>query len=168
MIVLGRIVGTYGLRGWVKLHPMGDDFNALGEMPQWWLGPVADGEVWTPYAIHALKAHGKGWVVKFAGVDDCNAAQTIDGNYVAAPREALPMTGADEYYWADLVGLEVVNGKGERLGKVAGLLSTGAHEVLCVRDAEGKNERLLPFVAQVVKNVDRANGTICVEWGADW
>lgn len=168
MIVLGRIVGTYGLRGWVRLFPMGDDFNALGGMPQWWLGPVADGEAWTPYAIDALKEHGKGWVVKFVGVDDCNAAQAIGGNYIAAPREALPKTAADEYYWADLVGLEVVNAQGERLGKVTGLLSSGAHEVLCVRDAEGGKERLLPFVAQVVKSVDKVSRTIRVEWGADW
>jgi 16S rRNA processing protein RimM len=137
-------------------------------MPRWWLSPVADGEAWTPYAIHALKEHGKGWVVKFVGVDDCNAAQTINGNYIAAPREALPKTEADEYYWADLVGLEVVNAQGDRLGKVTGLLSSGAHEVLCVRDAQGEHERLLPFVAQVVKCVDKASRTICVEWGADW
>ncbi|MFA7269054.1 MAG: ribosome maturation factor RimM [Sterolibacterium sp.] len=170
MIVLGRIAGPYGLHGWVKLNAYGDDFDALGEMPQWWLGSDSAGEVWNPYALKALKQHGKGWVAKFAGVDDRNAAEAIDDLYIAAPRNALPKTAADEFYWADLVGLEVVNIQGERLGKVTRLLSGSAHEVLCVGDGEGgeMQERLLPFVAQVVKSVDTANGTIRVEWGVDW
>ena len=170
MIVLGRIVGAYGLHGWVKLLAMGDDFDALGRMPQWWLGTDSDAEDWQAYALDAAKAHGKGWVVKFVGVDERNAAQALEGKYIAAPRAELPETAKDEYYWADLVGLEVVNTQGERLGQVTGLLSSGAHDVLCVRDgAEEKvQERLLPFVAQVVKNVDMASRRICVEWGRDW
>lgn len=172
MIVLGRIAGPYGLHGWVKLNAYGDDFDALGTMPRWWLGESAEGDVWSPYALSGLKVHGKGWIVKFAGVDDRNASEAIDGRYIAAPREALPKTAKDEFYWGDLVGLEVVNTQGERLGKVTGLLSSGAHEVLCVGGEEGPDEklqeRLLPFVAQVVKSVDTANGTIRVEWGVDW
>lgn len=168
MIVLGRIVGPYGLHGWVKLHPMGDDFGALGAMPNWWLAKDAENATWQPYELESLKEHGKGWIVKFVGLDDRTGAEGIAGKFVGAPREALPKTEADEYYWADLVGLEVVNKQGERLGKITGLLSCGAHEVLCVRGANEAKERLLPFVAQVVKNVDRASGTILVEWGADW
>ena len=170
MIVLGRLVGPYGLQGWLKLHPFGDDFGALGNMSQWWLGAEADGDVWTPYALHALKTQGKGLIVKFQGIDGRNDAESIDRLYVAAPREALPETGVDEYYWADLIGLEVVNTSWEPLGKVSGLLSCGAHEVLCVQDGVGEKtrERLLPFVAQVVKKVDRESKTIHVEWGVDW
>ena len=170
MIVLGRIAGPYGLQGWVKLNAYGDDFGALGTMPQWWLGAAAEGEVWTPFALQDLKSHGKGWIVKFIGVDDRNGSEAITGSFIAAPRQALPETAANEFYWADLVGLEVVNTQGERLGRVTKLLSSGAHEVLCVCDGEGgkMQERLLPFVAQVVKSVDTANCTIRVEWGADW
>ena len=170
MIVLGRLVASYGLKGWLKLHPFGDDFEALGNMPQWWLGADADGEEWTPYALHAVRSQGKGLIVKFDGIDGRSAAEAMEGLYIAAPREALPNTAADEYYWADLIGLDVVNASGESLGKVSGLLSSGAHEVLCVQDSEGgkTKERLLPFVAQVVKKVDRASKTIHVEWGVDW
>lgn len=168
MIVLGRISGPYGLHGWVKLNAYGDDFDALGTMPQWWLGLDDQGEQWTPHALQELKHHGKGWIVKFAEVDDRIASEAIAGRYIAAPREALPKTATNEFYWADLVGLDVVNTQGECLGKVTKLLSSGAHEVLCVSDGEGEEmqERLLPFVAQVVKSVDAA--TIQVEWGADW
>ena len=170
MIVLGRIAGPYGLHGWVKLNAYGDDFDALGTMPEWWLGATADAESWVPHALQDLKLHGKGWIVKFVSVDDRNAAEAITGRYIGAAREDLPMTAADEYYWADLVGLEVVNVQGERLGRVTKLMSSGAHEVLCVCDGEGEKvqERLLPFVAQVVKSVDAASRSIRVDWGADW
>jgi 16S rRNA processing protein RimM len=170
MIVLGRIAGAYGLHGWVKLQTYGDDFPALGEMSQWWLGIDGNGTDWQPLVLEASKAHGKGWIAKFAGIEERNAAQALDGKYIAAPRDELPKTDKDEYYWADLVGMDVVNLQGERLGQVTSLLSTGAHDVLCVHEgAEGaKQERLLPFVAQVVKSVDTASRVIRVEWENDW
>jgi len=170
MIVLGRVAGAYGLQGWVKLQPYGDDFPALGEMPQWWLGDDSSGTDWQPCALEACKAHGKGWIAKFAGIDERNAAQALDGKFIAAPRDELPKTAKDEYYWADLVGMDVVNLQGERLGQVTSLLSSGAHDVLCVQEgaAGAKQERLLPFVAQVVKSVDTASRVIRVDWGGDW
>lgn len=170
MVVLGRIVGPYGLRGWVKVHPFGDDVAGLGDMQQWWLGADDTGKSWTPYALQELKPHANGWIVKFAQVDGRDASEAIDGLYVAAPRSELPKTAAEEYYWADLIGLTVVNTQGERLGKVIELLSCGAHDVLCVEEnmAGTAKQRLLPFVAQVVKSVDPASATICVDWGSDW
>lgn len=166
MIVLGRIIAPFGVQGWVKVHPFGDGPDAWCGMAQWWLAAEPDALTWQPYALQEASLHGKGLVAKFVGVDGRDAAEAIDGLYVGAPREALPTNAADEYYWADLVGLEVVNKEGERLGQVASLLSSGAHEVLCVRD--GEQERLLPFVAQVVKSVDVQGGVIRVDWGADW
>ena len=171
MIVLGRIIGPFGVHGWVKVHAFGDGPDAWCAMPQWWLSAEAEADAaepgkWVPYALAEASLHGKGLVAKFASVIDRSGAEAIAGLYVGAPRESLPKTEADEYYWADLVGLDVVNMQGERLGKVSGLLSSGANEVLCVRD--GEHERLLPFVAQVVKSVDTASGRICVEWGSDW
>lgn len=175
MIVLGRVVGPYGLRGWVKFHPFCDDVAALGDMKQWSLGTNPEGADWKIHALSGLKPHAKGWIVRFAGVEDRTAAEAIDGMYVAAEREWLPEPDADEYYWADLVGLEVVNVQGERLGRVVELISSGAHDVMCVADdavdrtgSDAVRQRLLPFVAQVVKKVDPANGTILVEWGLDW
>ena len=171
MIVLGRIIGPFGVHGWVKVHAFGDDPDAWSTMPQWWLSAKADAEPgkWQPYALSEATLHGKGLVARLERVGDRSAAEAIAGLYVGAPREALPQTAADEYYWADLVGLDVVNTQGERLGKVSELLSSGANEVLCVRD--GEHERLLPFVAHVVKRVERlegGGGVISVDWGADW
>ena len=171
MVVLGRVVAPYGLQGWVKLHFFGDDGEALGSMPQWWLGAEVNGQPgqqWTPYTLQELKPHGKGLIARFVQVGDRNASEAIDGFYIAAPRAALPKTAKNEYYWAELIGLAVVNTQGERLGEVANLVSSGAHDVLCVQGGEGTKERLLPFVAQVVKNVDPLKREILVEWGLDW
>lgn len=171
MVVLGRIVGPYSLRGWLNVHFFGDDPEALGEMPQWWLGSnpeaLSDESAWQAFELQQLRPHGKGMIAKFGGIDDRTAAEAIDGFYIATPRSALPKTTQDEYYWADLVGLQVVNTQGEELGRLTSLMTAGAHEVLCIKDESG-HERLLPFVAAVVKKVDIASGQMLVNWGSDW
>jgi len=168
MIVLGRIVAPFGIRGWVKIHPFGDDPASWVDMPRWWLAADdrADDDAWQARELEECAPHGKGLVARFEGVDTRAAAESLAGQYVGAPRECLPGTARGEYYWADLVGLEVVNLAHERLGIVADLLSSGAHEVLCVRDDE--HERLLPFVEAVVKEVDLARRRIRVDWELDW
>ncbi|WP_079436954.1 ribosome maturation factor RimM [Zoogloea sp. LCSB751] len=168
MIVLGRIVAPFGVGGWVKVHPFGDDPLSWKNMPQWWIGPDPDGDDWTPYTLKGCKAHGKAGalVAAFGEVPDRNSAEAIEGLYIAAPRDALPKPGEDEYYWADLVGLEVFNASDVHLGTVKGLLSTGVHDVLQVQD--GDVERLIPFVASYVTEVDAVGRRIRVDWEADW
>lgn len=134
-------------------------------MPTLWLGK--ENGPWQERGLKALKAHGDGLVALLDGVPDRNAAEVLKGLLIAAPRTALPETGADEFYWGDLLGLAVVNTLGESLGRVVGLLETGANDVLRVVDAAGV-ERLLPFVEAVVLTVDKAEGLIRVEWGSDW
>lgn len=168
MIVLGRIVAPFGVQGWLKIHPFGDDPTSWRKMPQWWLcaDDNAPAEQWKPYTLKTCRAHGKGLVAALGEVQDRNAAEAVDGWYIGAPREALPTTAEDEFYWGDLVGLDVVNEAGEPLGSVKGLLSTGAHDVLQV--SEGETERLIPFVAAYVLDVDLAARRIRVAWGKDW
>jgi 16S rRNA processing protein RimM len=166
MIVLGRIVAPYGVRGWVRIHPFGDDPDSWRQISKWWLGADAESTSWREAEITGLRTQGSTWVAKFAGVDDRNGAEALDGWYIAAPRAQLPKTAVGEYYWADLLGLVVVNEQGEALGKVASLLETGVHPVLVVQD--GETERLLPFVEAVVLEVDSAAARIRVAWGKDW
>ena len=172
MVVLGRVIAPYGVHGWLKVFPMGDDPESWRALPAWWLGSDADGapETWQRFDLEDLRWHGKGLVVKLKGVDGRTAAEALDGRYIAAPREALPRTGADEYYWADLIGLQVTNEQGAVLGTVTEMLETGANDVLVVREGESKDakQRLLPFIASVVKAVDVAAGAIRVDWPEDW
>lgn len=165
-IVLGRLADPYGLRGWIKLYPYGDDPLGWAEMPALWLG--SEGGPWREVGLRQLKSHGEGVVALFDGVSDRTAAEALKGCLVGAPRVALPQTSEDEFYWADLIGLSVTNEAGDSFGKVVGLLETGANDVLRVVSAEGGEERLIPFVDAVVKAVDRVSGVIRVEWGLDW
>lgn len=167
-IVLGKIVGAYGVQGWVRVHPFADDPLAWGKLPTWRLGQEdAPPEGWREVEVLRSRVHLGALVAQLADVADRDAAEALKGLLVGVPREALPPAGENEYYWDDLVGLEVVNVRGERLGEVASLLETGANDVLCVRADDGK-ELLLPFVGAVVLDVDLAQKRIRVEWEADW
>ncbi|MBS4020361.1 MAG: ribosome maturation factor RimM [Dechloromonas sp.] len=165
MVVLGRLADPYGIRGWLRLHPFGDDPLAWAEMPVWWIG--REGGPWREVGLKGLKAHGDGIVVLLDEVPDRTAAEALKGTLVGAPRDMLPPPADDEFYWGDLVGLVVVNEADETLGTVAGLIETGANDVLRVV-AEDGTERLLPFVEAVVLTVEKEAGRIRVAWGSDW
>jgi 16S rRNA processing protein RimM len=171
MVVLGRITAPYGVQGWIRLHPFGDDPDRWREIDRWWLGrEESDFSAWRAYPLQGLRLQGKSWVAKFVGVDGRTDAELLVGQYVGAPRSALPVTGQDEFYWADLVGLMVVNEKQEPLGRVVEMIESGAHAVMVVVEGDGqsKHERLLPFVGHVVKEVDVAAGLMRVDWERDW
>ncbi|MFV5214958.1 ribosome maturation factor RimM [Azonexus caeni] len=165
IVVLGRLAEAYGIQGWIRLHPFGDDPLGWRRIPVWYLG--REGGPWREAELHGLKAHGDGLVVSFVGIADRTAAEGLKGQLIGVPREALPETGDGEFYWADLLGLAVVNEEGALLGKVAALIETGANDVLQVVNDAGE-ERLLPFVDAVVLEVDKPAGVIRVAWGCDW
>ena len=110
MIVLGRLTAPYGVQGWLRLHDFGDDPERWREIRSWWLGrDEQDFSGWRSYALQSMRLQGKGRVIKLTGVDGRSAAEAMVGSFVGAPRTALPKTGPDEFYWADLIGLRVVN-----------------------------------------------------------
>jgi 16S rRNA processing protein RimM len=164
MIVLGRVTAPFGVRGWIKVHPYGDDPQSWAAIPQWWIG--REPEDWRELRLEELRPHGSGVIAKLEGVTDRSLAQALAGLDFAAPREALPATASDEYYWGDLIGLRVEGSEKRPLGRVERLIESGAGQVLGVRD--GERERLIPFVAPVVAEVDLAAGVIRVDWRADW
>lgn len=165
IVVLGRLTDPYGIQGWIKLRPYGDDPLAWAEMPTWWLGK--EGSPWREVKLKGLKLHGDGVVMLLDGVPDRTAAEALKGMLVGAPRDKLPATDDDEFYWGDLIGLAVLNAADEKLGVVANLIETGANDVLRVVADDGV-ERLLPFVDSVVLSVDKDAGVIRVAWERDW
>ena len=147
------------------MFPFGDDPQSWAAVPKWWV--AREGEPWRECGLKGLKIQGKGWVVALDCIPDRSTAESMKGVLVGLPRDVLPATKTDEFYWSELIGLQVINAQGEVLGRVDGLLETGANSVLRVI-ADDKTERLLPFVASVVLNVERDDGLIRVEWGSDW
>lgn len=117
---------------------------------------------------------GEGLVARLDGIDDRDRAVDLVGNEVAIQMSQLPPVAQDEFYWAQLEGLRVVNLEGEELGCVSHLFETGANDVLVVRhgrddetDAGRTGERLIPYVKGVVRSVDLDGGVITVDWHAD-
>jgi len=160
---MGRVLAPYGVKGWVKVAPFTAAPDALTRFDRWWIGGP-DG--WEEAEVAEAVRHGANVVARLAGCSDRDQAAKLRGREVALPRESLPEAQKNEYYWADLVGLEVVNAESASFGKVTELFSNGAHDVM--RIGAGKGERLVPFVPAVVRKVDLAGGRIEVDWGPDW
>ncbi|MBI1964849.1 MAG: 16S rRNA processing protein RimM, partial [Betaproteobacteria bacterium] len=123
-----------------------------------------DGD-WRLRAVAEAKVQGRAVIARLEGCGDRESAAALRGREVAVPRAALPRTRENEYYWADLVGLNVVNAEAQDLGRVTRILQTGANDVLVV---QGGRERLIPFIAEVIRDVDLAAGVVRVDWGADY
>lgn len=162
-VVLGRINGFYGVRGWVKVFSYTEPRANIVKFPSWLL--KRDGR-WEPVAVEAGRTQGKGVVAKLAGFDDRDAAAALLDSEIAVRRDQLPRPGRDEFYWVDLEGLEVVTTDGQSLGRVSHLLATGANDVLVVK---GDRERLVPFVRdRFVTDIDFDAGRITVDWDPEF
>ncbi|MEW5943009.1 MAG: ribosome maturation factor RimM [Pseudomonadota bacterium] len=159
---MGHVSAPFGVRGWIKVHAYTETGDGLLDYPVWWVGKPG---AWRECAVLDAEVHSKSLAAHLEGCNDRDAAAALRGALIAVPREALPPAEADEYYWNDLIGLRVVNAQGQDLGEVAKLLETGANDVLVV---QGERERLIPFVAGTILEVDVDSGRIRVDWGADY
>jgi 16S rRNA processing protein RimM len=160
---MGRVLAPFGIKGWVKVESYSDSPESLLARRGWWLGRDGD---WAEVRVVGTELHGSRLVARFEGCETPEAALAYRGREVALMRDALPPPGKNEFYQADLIGLEVRNVEDELLGTLTGLFSNGAHEVMRVAGAEG--ERLLPFIPQVVRDIDLGARRIHVDWGKDW
>jgi 16S rRNA processing protein RimM len=176
-VEVGRIVDAFGVKGWIKIEPYSSDPQALYSSRRWFLkpsdeaGPRPGPDPVLPTLLKVTEArdHGGLVVARVQEIDDRNAAQGLRGARVFVSRASFPTAAPDEFYWVDLIGLQVINRQGERLGEVAGLLDTGAHSVLRVTPHEmHAPQRLIPFVAAYVDAVDLEAKRITVDWSLDY
>ena len=162
-IVMGRVAGPYGIRGWVHVVSFTQPRENLLDYRPWYL---ARDRRWQAIDSVEARRHGKGLIAKLPGCDDRDAASLLRGMHIGVRREHLPQPGEDEYYWHDLVGLQVQTTQGRVLGTVDHLIETGANDVLVVR---GERERLIPFIlGQVVLSIDLAAGEMRVDWDPEF
>ena len=165
---MGHVTGPYGVLGWIKVTPYTEYIDGLLDYPEWWLGK-GDGE-WRKFRVLAGEVHGSILLASLEQYTDRTSAMRLKGLRIAIPRSqfpALPESGEEGYYWSDLIGLTVMNVQGEELGRVAGLLETGANDVLQVQSMEGP-ERLIPFIDHVIVKVDFEVSRITVDWARDY
>jgi 16S rRNA processing protein RimM len=159
---MGRIVGPFGVQGWLKVKAFTEEPEGLGDFKRWLVGAPGG---WREMAIEDFEVHSKGPVAKLVGCDDREGADKLRGCDVAVTRGELGEADEGSLYWVDLVGLEVFDESGAALGKVEGLFETGETSVLVVK---GTKERMIPFVPAYVKAVDREAKRITVDWKADY
>lgn len=162
-VAMGYIKGVFGVKGWVKIHTDTEYTDSLLDFPQWRLSK--DGQIQT-VTIAESKINGDELLVRFEGIADRNAAALLRGYTIEIDRSSFADTEDDEYYWADLVGLTVINREQLNLGTISSLMDTGAHDVLVVDGDFGR--KLIPFVAQYIDEVNIPQKKICVDWGSDY
>lgn len=185
-VEVGRVLGAWGIKGGIRVQPFSKSPEALFSSRRWFIrppeaptaavGPKAVALRYPPVLrITHSKEQGDAVVATAQELPDRNAAEAMKGARIFIARSSFPTTGDGEFYWIDLIGLTVVNRQGEVLGEVIDLIDTGAHSVLRIRRpdaAEGapldQTERLVPFVAAFVDDVNLAERRIKVDWGLDY
>jgi 16S rRNA processing protein RimM len=170
-LIVGKISGVHGVKGWVKVHSDTEPREGITEYSPWYLqqGSQRKGE-WRQVRVEQGRRHGKTVIAKLEDVDDRDAAMLLTGAVIAISARQLPLLDKDEFYWRDLVGLRVINTQGLELGTVQRIIETGANDVLVVGDStrEGR-EHLVPWTpGNAVLDVDLDNGQIRVDWDEDF
>jgi len=183
-IEVGRIADAWGIKGWVKVQSFSANADALFASRRWFLKPAEDKKPVVAVKaqqslppllkILACRDHGDTIVANAEGVADRNSAEALRGARIFVSRSQFPSADPGEYYWIDLIGLNVVNREGEALGTVLGLMDTGPHSVLRIAPVgaddklKPEQERLIPFVGAFVIDVSLENKLITVDWGLDY
>jgi 16S rRNA processing protein RimM len=158
-VALGRVVGAFGIKGWIRLLSFTDPPEGILRYRVWNLA----GREWKVVEGHA---HGGTVLASLEGLTDRDAAAALNEQVVEVPRASLPKPKRGEFYWADVLGAEVVSTKGAALGTLASVTSNGAQDVMVL---QGERERLIPFVVgPIVIGVDAAAKRIVVEWEPEY
>ena len=173
-IEVGRIADAWGIKGWFKVLPHSASPEALFSSKRWFLQPAERGA--KTFAgtvllkVKEAKEHSDSVVATSAEVPDRNAAELLKGARIFVSRASFPTPETDEYYWVDLIGLDVVNREGVALGADRELLHTGPQTVLVLAyEEDGKaKERMIPFVSAYIDTVDLAGRRITADWQPDY
>lgn len=172
LIEVGYISGAYGLRGGVRVTPHSTEADALLSVKTWWLDKPALRSV----KVRNAKFHSGDVTATLVDLSERDAAEALKGAVVRVSRADFPALSEDEYYWTDLIGMDVVNLQGDALGKVTDMMHNGAQSILRItpvadptaaEDAKA-SERLVPFVDQFVRTVDLQARLITLDWGLDY
>ncbi len=162
--ILGRIGAAHGVKGWSHVQSFTDDpADILGYKT--WL--IQHNDNWVEYKIESKRSDGNKIAVKLAGINDRATAHTLRGSEIGIPEAQLPKLAQNEFYWRDLIGMNVVTVEGEALGTITSFFATGANDVMVVSGAN-EPEQLIPYAASVVKTVSVVDKRMTVDWDIDY
>jgi 16S rRNA processing protein RimM len=152
--ILGKVLKTRGLHGCLKVMSYAqkqDVFEGLKHI----FVEKSPGQK-KEYQVKKIERSGKFLFLQLNEINDLDAAASLVGCSIFLPKELLPPLPEGEYYWSDIIGLEVVNQDGRILGKIESIFPTGSNDVYVCKS--GKKEILLPAIADVINKIDIKNG----------
>jgi 16S rRNA processing protein RimM len=155
---IGRVVKTHGIKGKVKVDYFGEDLHRFSLYREIFI----EGEKGRPQAYEILEAipQPPRLILKLKGIEKVEEAEPLIGKEIFIKREALLELEEGEYYWMDILGMEVETQEGKRIGKVMEIFPTGAHDVYVVEGKRG--EILLPATEEVIQSIDLKRGVMTV------
>ncbi|MEO8102835.1 MAG: ribosome maturation factor RimM [Betaproteobacteria bacterium] len=167
IVVMARVGAPFGIKGWLKLQSFTQTPDSLDAYASWLLkAPAVANAAWEEFELEEFAVNTKGVFAKLKGCDDRTAAEKLVKREIGIPRDALSETNEGEVFWFDLIGCAVVNSAGATLGRVETLMETGANDVLVVKS--GSEETLIPFIDEVIVQVDREAKVITVNWSGEY
>ena len=162
-VTVGKISGIYGVSGWVKILSHTRPITNIFSYSPWL---IRRGEQQEPMELLEGREHGNGLVARLKNLDDRDIARSLIGKEIAVYRQQMPALPPGEYYWCDLLQLDVVNQAGINLGKVTEILETGANDVLVI---EGERRHLVPLIMKhYITEIDLDAGRITVDWDPEY
>ena len=163
VVIMGKIVGPHGIKGWLKVPPFTEEIGTLSEYPQWLVSE--DEKHWASYKVEKTIIKDKTLLVKLSGIDDRNGSESVNKNMIGILKEELPKLDSDTYYWSDLIGLDVQNEAGYYFGTIKTMMETGSNDVMVIK---GEKEFLIPYLPDVVIKVDLEAKKVLVEWDENY
>lgn len=174
-IVVGKLTGVYGVKGWIKVHSFTEPADNIFNYQPWYLTDAAGGAKPEPIKLADWRVHGKGFVALLEGTNDRDSAALLNQRHICVSRDLLPALPEGEYYWEQLQGLKVVSVFDDTapvlLGIVHELLETGANDVLSVAPCPGsldQRQRLLPYADEIIVTIDLDAGELRVDWDPEF
>lgn len=169
LVVLGEIVSVHGIRGAVKVYSHTQPLDNVLNYPVWIL---RKGREQRQVSVTAGRVQGRVLVVQLKGLKDRDQALELKDWEICVPQSELPDLSEGEYYWHQLVGLQVVTVEGQLLGRIDHLLETGSNDVMVVKPCAGsidQRERLLPYLPDMyIKHIDLTEALMQVDWDPEF
>lgn len=150
LVAVGKVVKAHGVRGHLRLVPFGETLEGLGAGEEV-SARLPDGSIERLITVE-IRTQRKSVLFLSREVRTAAEAQRLVGAEICVPESRLPALAADEFYWHQLIGLEVMSVDGRRLGTIRQIIETGSNDVYVVQ--EGREEVLIPALAEVVREVN--------------
>lgn len=163
-VTVGQVSGAHGVRGAVRIYSYTQPHNNLLDYQ-----PLhfCQNDKMEEVRFSKSRTQGKELIVHIEGCETRDQAAALKGTQILIERSQLPTLESHDFYWSELIGLNVVTVQGANLGTVSSILETGANDVLVVKGEQ--QEVLIPYLPNsVVIKIELSTKTITVDWDANF